>query len=134
MISGNKVKGRQIPGSEVRYADHRKHTNGGRFTSSRQNARTFNNAWNHYWYWFCYSDHDSQLFIDDIHCGSFQEMGANNITVGVKQSSEQEQVSANGMRFGTSGKSADLEEDDRITDEMIEGLQKQYSDKLMRLH
>lgn len=61
---------------------------------------------------------------------SFQEMGANNITVGVKQSSEHEQVSANGMRFGTSGKSADLEEDDRITDEMIEGLQKQYSDQI----
>lgn len=61
---------------------------------------------------------------------SFQEMGANNITVGVKKSSEQEQVSANGMRFGTSGKSADLEEDDRITDEMIEGLQKQYSDQI----
>lgn len=61
---------------------------------------------------------------------SFQEMGANNITVGVKQFSEQEQVSANGMRFGTSGKSADLEEDDRITDEMIEGLQKQYSDQI----
>ena len=61
---------------------------------------------------------------------SFQEMGANNITVGVKQSSEQEQVSANGMRFGTSGKSADLEEDDRIPDEMIEGLQKQYSDQI----
>lgn len=60
----------------------------------------------------------------------FQEMGANNITVGVKQSSEQEQVSANGMRFGTSGKSADLEEDDRITDEMIEGLQKQYSNQI----
>lgn len=61
---------------------------------------------------------------------SFQEMGANNITVGVKQSSEQEQVSANGMRFGTSGKSADLEEDDRITDEMIERLQKQSSDQI----
>ena len=61
---------------------------------------------------------------------SFHEMGANNITVGVKQSSEQEQVSANGMRFGTSGKSVDLEEDDRITDEMIEGLQKQYSDQI----
>lgn len=61
---------------------------------------------------------------------SFQEMGANNITVGVKQSGEQEQVSANGMRFGTSGKSADLEEDDRITDEMIEGLQKQYSNQI----
>ena len=61
---------------------------------------------------------------------SFQKMGANNITVGVKQSSEQEQVSANGMRFGTSGKSADLEDDDLITDEMIEGLQKQYSDQI----
>lgn len=61
---------------------------------------------------------------------SFQKMGANNITVGVKQSSEQEQVSANGMRFGTSGKSSEMDEDDRITDEMIEGLQKQYSDQI----
>lgn len=61
---------------------------------------------------------------------SFQEMGANNITVGVKQSSEQEQVSANGMRFGTSSKSSEMDEDDRITDEMIEGLQKQYSDQI----
>lgn len=61
---------------------------------------------------------------------SFQEMGANNITVGVKQSSEQEQVSANGMRFGTYGKSSEMDEDDRITDEMIEGLQKQYSDQI----
>ena len=61
---------------------------------------------------------------------SFQKMGANNITVGVKQSSEQEQVSANGMRFGTSDKSSEMDEDDRITDEMIEGLQKQYSDQI----
>lgn len=64
------------PEREVAYADHREYSDGSGVTSSRQNARTFNNAWNHYWYWFCYSDHDSQLFIDDIHCGFFSGNGS----------------------------------------------------------
>ena len=40
------------PEREVAYADHREYSDGSGVTSSWQNARTFNNAWNHYWYWF----------------------------------------------------------------------------------
>ena len=61
---------------------------------------------------------------------SFQEMGANNITVGVKQSSEQEKTEANGLHFGKSGKNVSIDEEDLITDEMINKLKKQYSDKI----
>ncbi len=57
---------------------------------------------------------------------SFQEMGANNITVGIQQNSEEEVVKANGMRFGTSGRSVSIKEEDRITDEMIQKLRKEY--------
>lgn len=61
---------------------------------------------------------------------SFQEMGANNVTVGLQQTTEEETVTANGMRFGTSGKTASIEEDDRITDVMIEELQQEFSDEI----
>ncbi len=35
---------------------------------------------------------------------SFQEMGANNVTVGIRQSSEEEEVSSRGLRFGAAAK------------------------------
>ena len=53
---------------------------------------------------------------------SFQEMGANNITVGLKQSGEEEEIRQNGMRFGASGRNVTVEEEDRITDAMLEEL------------
>jgi putative ABC transport system permease protein len=49
---------------------------------------------------------------------SFQEMGANNITVGLSQKSEEEEVRSNGMKFGAGTRNASITEDDRITDEM----------------
>ncbi|MDO4165935.1 MAG: ABC transporter permease [Eubacteriales bacterium] len=61
---------------------------------------------------------------------SFQDMGANNVTVGLKQTTEEETVKANGMRFGTSGRNASIEEEDRITDEMIGELKQEYSDQI----
>lgn len=61
---------------------------------------------------------------------SFQEMGANNITVGIKQSGEVEEVRSNGMRFGTSGRTVSAEEDDLITDEMIAKLQSAYPEQI----
>ena len=61
---------------------------------------------------------------------SFQKMGANNITVGVRQSSEEEQTDANGLRFGTSGKNVSMDEEDLITEEMIEGLRAQYAKQI----
>lgn len=61
---------------------------------------------------------------------SFQEMGANNITVGVKQSSEEEETRSGGMRFGAAGRNSSLEEEDLISEEMLEELKKSYPDKI----
>lgn len=61
---------------------------------------------------------------------SFQEMGANNVTVGLKERSTNSETTQNGMNFGGSNKTASIEEDDRITDEMIQELQKQMKDSI----
>ncbi len=61
---------------------------------------------------------------------SFQEMGASNITVGIRQRGEEEEVRSNGMHFGALEKSASADEDDLITDEMLEELQSSFSDKI----
>lgn len=61
---------------------------------------------------------------------TFAEMGANNITVGLKQQTEEEETRSNGMRFGASNRRISMDEEDRITDEMIESLKKQYSTKV----
>lgn len=61
---------------------------------------------------------------------SFQEMGANNITVGVKKTTQEESVQANGMRFDAAAGSSSMEEKDLITDEMITGLRENFSDKI----
>lgn len=61
---------------------------------------------------------------------SFQEMGANNITVGIKQTSEESEVRSNGMKFGTSNKTVTTDEDDLITDEMIDELKTTYASEI----
>lgn len=61
---------------------------------------------------------------------SFQEMGANNVTVGIKQSGEEAEVRQNGMKFGTSNRNVTAEEEDLITDEMISGLKSNFSDQI----
>lgn len=61
---------------------------------------------------------------------SFQEMGANNVTVGIKQSGEEAEVRQNGMKFGASNHNVSAEEDDLITDEMIEKLKTEFSDRI----
>lgn len=61
---------------------------------------------------------------------SFQEMGANNITVGIVQSSEEEEVRAGGMRFGTVGRNSVADEEDLITNEMLAELLQDYNDKI----
>lgn len=58
---------------------------------------------------------------------TFAEMGANNVTVGLKQQSEEQETRSNGMKFGLSNRNISLEEDDRITDEMIEEVKKEFS-------
>lgn len=57
---------------------------------------------------------------------TFAEMGANNVTVGLQQQSEEEETRSNGLKFGVSNRSVSLDEEDRITDAMIETVKKQY--------
>ncbi len=57
---------------------------------------------------------------------TFAGLGANNITIGVRRQSEKQETRENGMRFGTSNRQASLDEDDRITDEMLNTLKEKY--------
>lgn len=61
---------------------------------------------------------------------SFQEMGANNITVGLSAKSEEEEVRADGMRFGAGNRNASITEDDRITDAMLQKLKKTFQSQI----
>lgn len=61
---------------------------------------------------------------------SFQEMGANNVTVGLSAKSDEEEVRADGMRFGASGRNVSVTEEDRITDRMISKLKKTFKTRL----
>lgn len=57
---------------------------------------------------------------------TFAEMGANNVTVGLQQQSEEEETRSNGLKFGVSNRSISMDEEDRITDEMIDSVKEQY--------
>ncbi len=61
---------------------------------------------------------------------TFADLGANNITVGVRRQSEQQETRENGMRFGKSNKQVTLDEEDRITDDMLDELKKRYNEKI----
>ena len=61
---------------------------------------------------------------------SFQEMGANNITVGLSAKSEEEEVRADGMRFGAGNRNAFITEDDRITDAMLQKMKKTFQNRI----
>ena len=61
---------------------------------------------------------------------SFQEMGANNVTVGLTAQSEEEEIRADGMRFGAASRNSSITEEDRISDSMIKKLKKNYSGEI----
>lgn len=61
---------------------------------------------------------------------SFQEMGANNVIVGVKQKSEESEVRQNGMKFGASNRAVSADEEDLITDEMVAQLKRTFPDEI----
>ena len=61
---------------------------------------------------------------------SFQEMGANNVTAGLSAKSDEEEVRADGMRFGASGRNVSVTEEDRITDRMISKLKKTFKNQI----
>ncbi|WP_343249937.1 ABC transporter permease [Diplocloster hominis] len=58
---------------------------------------------------------------------SMQSMGANNITVGLQQKSEETEVSESGMEFRGPGRQKEPADEDLITDEMLKELQAEYS-------
>lgn len=58
---------------------------------------------------------------------TFAEMGANNVTVGLQQQSEEEETRSNGLKFGVSNRAISMDEEDRITDAMIDSVKKQYA-------
>lgn len=69
-------------------------------------------------------------FLTNSITDSFQEMGANNITVGLKQTSTETETRSNGLKFGAASRNFSVDEEDLITDEMLSKLKKQYSDKI----
>lgn len=58
---------------------------------------------------------------------TFADMGANNITVGLKQQSEEQETRSNGMKFGASNRQISMDEEDRITDEMLDSVKSKFS-------
>lgn len=61
---------------------------------------------------------------------SFQEMGVNNITVGLKQTSSKTETRSNGLKFGAASRNSSVEKEDLITDDMLSELKTQFSDKI----
>ena len=61
---------------------------------------------------------------------SFQEMGANNIILNVKQKSSDSEEQSNGLKFGAMSKRSDTEEEDLISDDMIKDIKKEYKSSI----
>ncbi len=61
---------------------------------------------------------------------SMSSMGANNITVGLQQKSEEEEVTEEGIRFEESGSVKTPDEDDYFTREMLENYCDTYADSI----
>ena len=61
---------------------------------------------------------------------AFQEMGANNITVGLKQTSSTTETRSNGLKFGAANRNSMVEKEDLITDDMLSELKTEFSDKI----
>lgn len=60
---------------------------------------------------------------------TMQEMGANNLTVGISAKSTSEETTTSGMHFG-SGNRRSMDTDDYITDEMLDSFLEEYSDNI----
>ena len=60
---------------------------------------------------------------------SMQEMGANNLTVGLKRKSSSEEVTSSGMRFGAGGQRT-ISEEDYITNQMVSEFKAAYGEKI----
>ena len=58
-----------------------------------------------------------------------QEMGANNLTVGVSAKSTSEESTTSGLRFGA-GNRRSIDTDDYLTDDMIDSFMEEYGDNI----
>lgn len=61
---------------------------------------------------------------------SFQKMGAGNISVGLQKKSEESISTKNGLNFGAGNRQSSMDEEDYITDEMLEKLEKTFPEKI----
>ena len=61
---------------------------------------------------------------------TFADMGANNVTDGVQKQSQEEETRKNGLKFGASQRSVTLDEEDRITDDMLQAVKTQYAEEV----
>ncbi|MEE1251186.1 MAG: ABC transporter permease [Lachnospiraceae bacterium] len=61
---------------------------------------------------------------------SMQSMGANNITVSVKQRDAKTEERENGVVFGETNKRRNMTEEDYITDEMLSSMRQTFSDSI----
>lgn len=61
---------------------------------------------------------------------SMQSMGANNITVGIQQKSEETEVNENGMEFRGPGRQKDPGDEELITEEMLEEFEDTYGESV----
>lgn len=60
---------------------------------------------------------------------SMQEMGANNLTVGVSAKSTSEETTSSGLHFGP-GSQRTMDTDDYLTDEMVDSFLEEYGDNI----
>ncbi len=60
---------------------------------------------------------------------SMQEMGANNLTVGVSAKSTSEETTSSGMHFGA-GNRRSMDSDDYITEDMLSSFEEEYGDHI----
>ncbi len=60
---------------------------------------------------------------------SMQSMGANNLTVGVSATEDEEEVTSSGMHFG-SGSTRSMSDEDYISDEMLEAMMEAFPDNI----
>lgn len=68
--------------------------------------------------------------ITDSVTTSMESMGANNITLGVRQKSTEDEVMMDGRRFAGGGFGSTLTEEDQLTDEMLTAMQEKFTDKI----
>lgn len=61
---------------------------------------------------------------------SMEDMGVNNITLGLKQKSSQEEVTSGGRRFAGASMGGQMEEEDYLTEEMLEDLKESFADRI----